>query len=153
MNIPRPMLASSADRLPRGPQWTYEVKWDGYRALALKTRNGVRLISRNHKDLSRDYPAVVSAVERLESADVVLDGEVVAIDSTGRPSFQALQHRRTATMAVVYYAFDVLRIGDDSMLDRPLDHRRKRLKEIIGRAGPLVLLSEPLPGSPDEIER
>jgi bifunctional non-homologous end joining protein LigD len=89
----RPMLATAASTLPFGPDWTYEVKWDGYRAIAIKDGKRVRLVSRNQKDLTRDYPAVVSAINSLAAADAVLDGEIVALDGNGRPSFQALQYR------------------------------------------------------------
>src|SRR5213076_1978255 len=75
-----PMLASSSDTLPEGPLWTYEVKWDGYRALAAKDGSRVRLISRNQKDLTRDYPAVVVAVQSVRASSFVLDGEIVAVD-------------------------------------------------------------------------
>jgi hypothetical protein len=96
--ISSPMLATLANSLPTGPEWTYEVEWDGYRALAIKSRRGVQLLSRNGKDLARDYPSIVAGVATLKAADVILDGEIVALDSTGQPSFQALQHRRTASL-------------------------------------------------------
>jgi bifunctional non-homologous end joining protein LigD len=99
--ILKPMLATSATALPVGPEWTYEVKWDGYRALAIKGPNGVRLLSRNQKDLTSDYPTVAKAVQALPVREAIFDGEIVAIDDQGRPSFQALQHRRTSTLAFV----------------------------------------------------
>ena len=77
--IPRPMLATSATELPEGPQWTYEVKWDGYRALVVKDGTDVQLISRNQKDLTRDYPTVVAAVRTIRQSSVILDGEIVAL--------------------------------------------------------------------------
>lgn len=145
------MLATSAEALPVGPQWTYEVKWDGYRALAMKDGRGVRLMSRNQKNLTRDYPAVAAAVAALKSPDVVLDGEIVAIDATGRPSFQALQHRSLAGLTIVYYAFDLLQLNTETFLDRPLAERRRRLSATVKASG--VLLSEALPGTVDQIER
>jgi bifunctional non-homologous end joining protein LigD len=147
------MLATSADALPTGPQWTYEVKWDGYRALAIKAGARVQLLSRNQKDLTRDYPGVVAGVRQLNTSAAVLDGEIVALDADGRPSFQALQYRRTGVLAVVYYAFDLLQLGDQSLLDDSLDRRRHQLKALLTKASPVVLLSEPLPGSPAHIER
>src|SRR5580765_3580817 len=116
--ILKPMLAVQAHALPVGPRWTYEVKWNGYRALAIKDYSGVRLESRDQKDLTRDFPTIVSAVEAAKEPKFILDGEIVALDSTGRPSFQALQHRRTS--ALTFYAFDALAIGDESMLRKPL---------------------------------
>jgi bifunctional non-homologous end joining protein LigD len=79
--------------LPVGPDWTYEVKWDGYRAIAMKNGKRVRLVSPNQKDLTRDYPQVVASLSTLAPADAVMDGEIVALDGNGHPSFQALQHR------------------------------------------------------------
>ena len=76
----RPMLATSSTELPEGPQWTYEVKWDGYRALAMKDGSKVRLISRNQKDLTRDYPTVVGAIQTVRQGSMILDGEIVALD-------------------------------------------------------------------------
>ncbi|MFI5302509.1 MAG: non-homologous end-joining DNA ligase [Polyangiales bacterium] len=145
------MLATSAAKLPGGDQWTYEVKWDGYRALAVKDGNGVRLISRNQKDLTRDYPGIAKAMADLRAADVILDGEIVALDATGRPSFQALQHRRTNTLALVYYAFDLLQFDGRSVVRDTLEQRRRQLKQVL--AGSQVLLSEALPGSLADIER
>src|SRR5215813_3669248 len=115
-SIPKPMLAQSADELPIGRAWTYEVKWDGYRTLAVKDRGRVILLSRNHKHLTRDYPSVASAVLKLSTPSFVLDGEIVALDSSGRPSFQALQHRATRGLTLVYVAFDTLALGDESLV-------------------------------------
>jgi bifunctional non-homologous end joining protein LigD len=145
------MLATSATELPEGLLWTYEVKWDGYRALALKHGPRVQLLSRNQKDLTGDYPGVVAAMKSMRTADAVLDGEIVAVDGEGRPSFQALQHRSTGGITIVYYAFDVLRVGRESLISQPLAARRQRLKLIT--LGSSILRSEPLPGSPARIER
>ena len=146
------MLARAADELPVGGAWTYEVKWDGYRTLAVKDRGRVTLLSRNHKHLTRDYPSVASAVLALSAPAFVIDGEIVALDSAGRPSFQALQHRATKGLTLVYVAFDTLAIGDESLTHQPLAARRARLREMLADRSPLVVLSEPLPGSPGRIE-
>jgi bifunctional non-homologous end joining protein LigD len=145
------MLAASADTLPEGPEWTYEVKWDGYRAIAVKDGDRVRILSRNEKDLTRDYPSVVTAVRSVRVPQLTLDGEIVALDDEGRPSFQALQHRSTAGLTIAYYAFDVLSVGRESLIAQSLAVRRGRLRLLILGSG--VLLSEPLPGSPSRIER
>ena len=144
----RPMLATSATELPQGKDWTYEVKWDGYRALAVKGPSGGQLISRNQKNLTTDYPSIAKAINALPAGDAVLDGEVVALDAAGRPSFQALQHRRTNALA--YYAFDLLQVDGTPLLREPLEARRRRLKDLIRGSG--ILLSDVLPGSPHHIE-
>src|SRR3954453_17718834 len=87
----QPMLLLPANALPEGPHLSYEVKWDGYRAIAIKSDGKVRLRSRNDKDFNRRYPAVVKALDGLPG-ETVVDGEVVALDHTGRPSFNALQN-------------------------------------------------------------
>src|SRR5207342_10925 len=110
---------------PRGKDWTYEVKWDGYRALAVKSASGAQLISRSQKNLTRDYPAIAKAIDALPVGNAVLDGEIVALDADGRPSFQSLQHRRTSALALVYYAFDLLEVDGKSLLRTPLDERRR----------------------------
>jgi bifunctional non-homologous end joining protein LigD len=142
------MLASSATALPRGAEWTYEVKWDGYRILAIKDRGRVKLLSRNLKDLTSAYPSVATAVSGVRAASALLDGEVVAVDEDGRPSFQALHHQSGRT--IVYYAFDVLHLNGRDLLRTPLEERRAALTTLL-QAGP-VLVSEPLPGTPEQIE-
>ena len=72
----RPMLASSATELPEGSDWSYEVKWDGYRAIAIKDAASVQLSSRNVKDLTREYPTVAAGVRTLGHRSVMLDGEI-----------------------------------------------------------------------------
>ena len=89
--------------------------------------------------------------DRSLPVDVILDGEIVALDSEGHPSFQALQHRRTSALSVVYYAFDLLDLEGESLLRKPLDERRRRLKTVVRDSH--VLLSDVLPGSPQHIER
>jgi bifunctional non-homologous end joining protein LigD len=143
------MLASSATLLPKGAGWSYEVKWDGYRTLALKNGPRVKLLSRNLKDATRLYPTVAREVARLHAESALLDGEVVAIDDQGRPSFQALHHQMAHT--VVYHAFDVLHLDGRDLITTPLDERRALLSDVL--KGSHLLRSEPLPGTPDEIEQ
>jgi bifunctional non-homologous end joining protein LigD len=143
-----PMLATSAPVLPRGDEWSYEVKWDGYRTLVVKDGARVRLWSRNLKDVTGQYPSVAKAVAQLKSNDVVLDGEIVAVDQQGRPSFQALHHQSAHTL--VYYAFDVLHAGGRELLKTPLDERRTILAGILKQSD--ILNSEPLPGTAEQIE-
>ena len=92
----QPMAASVASSLPVGSHLSCEVKWDGYRTLLLKDGTRVQLHSRNLKDLTADYPHIVVAASSLPEA-VLLDGEIVALDERGLPTFQALQHRSVKT--------------------------------------------------------
>jgi bifunctional non-homologous end joining protein LigD len=143
------MLASSAVRLPQGVAWSYEVKFDGYRTLALKDGPRIKLLSRNLKDATRLYPSVAREVSRLRTEAVLIDGEVVAVDEEGRPSFQALHH--LAAHTVVYYAFDLLHLDGRDLTTTPLDERRELLAKVL--KGSRLLRSEPLPGRPEQIEK
>src|SRR5215216_3942645 len=105
------MAARVVDKPPEGDEWMYEVKFDGYRALLLKDGNRVRIRSRNDKDLTDAYPSVAVAGQRLKARQAVVDGEIVAVDAKGHPSFQALQHRAAHPHHVIaFYAFDLLHL-------------------------------------------
>jgi bifunctional non-homologous end joining protein LigD len=151
MRLPQPMLARLDATLPAGPQWSYEVKLDGYRCLAEK--NGSRVILHSRRAThGTNYPAVTAAVAALAVGRAVLDGEIVAVGPDGRPSFQALQHRTASKgYAFVFYAFDLLRLHDRDLTGEPLRIRRQLLEPLV--RGTRVLLSEPLPGTPAQIER
>jgi DNA ligase D-like protein (predicted ligase) len=147
-----PMLALLNAELPVGPEWSYEVKWDGYRALLHKHGERITLESRRQADLTRTYPTVVAAARTLHAAEAILDGEIVALDGNGQPSFQALQHRSTAgSFAIVYYAFDILAREGADLGALPLRVRRQHLADVVH--GTAILLSEPLPGTPSRIEQ
>ena len=144
------MMAKLADTLPEGEQWSYEVKWDGYRALLLKSGDRVRLMSRKENDLTATYPTIEDAGRKLEAETAILDGEIVALDAKGKPSFQALQHRSAhRNHAIVFYAFDLLHLNGENLTQLPLIQRRKRLPSIVKGSG--ILLSEPLPGTPQQV--
>ncbi len=143
------MMAVPASLLPSGPEWVYEVKWDGYRTLAIKDGGRVTLISRNLKNVTSQYPSVVASVTSLAPTAAILDGEIVALDKQGRPSFQALQHRSATKHQIAFYAFDLLQVNGRDMLKVPLEKRQEHLARIVD--GSSVLLSEPLPGSPKQI--
>jgi DNA ligase D-like protein (predicted ligase) len=144
-----PMMATSATTLPVGDEWSYEVKWDGYRAQAVKQGASVVLASRNLKDITKQYPSVARAAARVAADAALLDGEIVALDGEGRPSFQALHHASFEGISLVYYAFDLLHLNGRDLTRAPLDERRATLRRIVDGSG--VLLSEALPGTPEDI--
>ena len=123
----QPMAASLVDALPTGDEWLYEAKFDGYRVLALKDGSTVKLLSRKGNDLTADYPAIHSAVSGLKAKAIVIDGEVVAFDEAGRPSFQHLHHRSAKPAAIRYFAFDLLHLNGKDLQREPLTVRREAL--------------------------
>jgi bifunctional non-homologous end joining protein LigD len=134
----RPMLATLVDELPRAGEWLYEVKFDGYRAIAYVRGGSCELRSRTDNDLTARFGEVATAIDRATRDDAVLDGEVCALDERGRPSFSAMQ---TGTGRLVYYAFDCLEARGETLVDLPLEERRARLEELV-RAGSAVMVSE-----------
>jgi DNA ligase D-like protein (predicted ligase) len=143
------MMATPSAAVPTGPEWTYEVKWDGYRTLAYITSGAVTLRSRNLKNFTATYPTVAAAVRSVQASEAILDGEIVAVDSEGRPSFQALQHRTRGVHTIVFYAFDMLHLNGRDLVRLPLETRRELLTATVG--GSDVLLSTELPGTPAQI--
>jgi bifunctional non-homologous end joining protein LigD len=144
------MTATLIQSLPEGEQWLYEVKLDGYRALVMTEGQRVRIISRNGKDLTANYPTIVAAAGKLHATSAILDGEVVALDANGRPSFQALQHRSAhPSHAIAFYAFDLLHLDGTDLTREPLDSRRGLLPKVLKGSG--ILLSMALPGTASEV--
>src|SRR6185437_2617645 len=146
-----PMAAVAVKQLPEGDDWLYEVKWDGYRALIIKDGAAVRIQSRNDKDLSPMYPGIVAAAQTLGADRVVLDGEIVALDESGRPAFQALQHRgSTPNHRIVLYAFDVLHVNGRDLTGESIDKRRALLSKLVGET-PIIRVSDDLPGTAAQV--
>ena len=144
------MAAHIVDRLPEGADWMYEVKFDGYRALLIKNDERLQIRSRNEKDLTATYPTIAAAARRIQAEQAVVDGEIVAVDSTGRPSFQALQHRSAHPgHAIVFYAFDLLHLDGLDLTNAPLEKRRANLPTVLNGSG--ILLSSELPGSATDV--
>jgi bifunctional non-homologous end joining protein LigD len=137
------MKALLQDQLPRGPQWIYEIKFDGIRALAIKNGNAVKLLSRNQKDLSAKYAEITKAVEALSAIDLVLDGEIVAVDDQGRSSFQLLQscHSADKRPSLLYYVFDLLVLNGRDVTRLPLAERKTLAEQIMPDSSALLRFS------------
>jgi DNA ligase D-like protein (predicted ligase) len=133
-----PMLLLRTEKLTEGPNWQYEIKLDGYRAVAFKTNGRVYLRSRNDNDFAGRYPAIVKALAGLPD-ETVIDGEVVALDETGRPSFNILQNAGSARVPIVFYVFDVMILAGRNVMREPLEVRRELLKRKV-----LPTLKEPI---------
>lgn len=126
-----PMLAKLHDEAFDNEDWVYELKWDGYRAIAEINRKNRKLYSRNGLSFEDKYPQIFEALTAVKKK-VVLDGEVVVFDEHGKPSFQALQQFDPANPApIVYYVFDVLYINGKSVEDKTLLERKALLKELL----------------------
>ena len=123
------MYARLVNELPEGKEWLYEVKFDGYRCLAGRDASGVTLWTRRENLFTAQFPHIARACERLRSGTLV-DGEIVALDVSGRVSFNLLQHHRSKAQALLFYAFDVLIYRGRSLVELPLSTRREVLSEI-----------------------
>jgi DNA ligase D-like protein (predicted ligase) len=132
------MLLLRSEKLPEGPDWLYELKLDGYRALAIKTGGKLQLRSRNDNDFTGRYPEIAAALRSIPD-ETVIDGEVVALDEQGRPSFNLLQNFGSAGTPLIYYVFDALIVGGRDVTRETLDTRRKLLETAV-----LPLLDEPI---------
>ena len=123
------MLLLKTDALPDdSARWEYQLKLDGYRAIAFKAGGKIYLRSRNDKDFGLRYPSVVAALAKLPD-ETVIDGEVVAFDEEGKPSFNALQNYGSAPAPVVFYVFDVMMLAGKDVLSEPREKRRKLLEQ------------------------
>src|ERR1700681_4918843 len=131
-----PMLLLRTDSLPNdGDRWEYQLKFDGYRAVALKTGGKIHLRSRNDNDFSIRYPNVVRGLAKLPD-ETVIDGEVIALDEDGRPSFNILQNYGSSKAPVLYFVFDVMVLAGRDVMREPLEVRRELLeKKILPRLG------------------
>ena len=134
------MLATLSKEPVVGPDWVFEEKYDGIRAVAEKKRDRVTLWSRTGQDLTGGFAEVVEAIRRTTDRDLVLDGELVVIDPKGVSRFQLLQRRGIdPRVRPVYVVFDVLRSNGRDMMRAPLEDRRARLLALVPkRSGPLM---------------
>ncbi len=137
-----PMAATLSVLPPDDDSWGYEIKWDGVRALAFVEPGRLRLVSRNLRDVTSQYPEIRDLTRALGARHAVLDGEIVAFDDTGRPSFQRLQARMHVTsdaevarrrreVPVVYVVFDLLYLDGRSWFDEPYAERRRTLESVV----------------------
>jgi bifunctional non-homologous end joining protein LigD len=124
-----PMRCRAVTALPEDGRWKFEIKFDGYRCIAVKRGSEVILFSRNKNVLNDRFPNVVDAL-RLMDGEFVLDGEIVALDEQGRPSFQLLQNSRTRPLSAYFYLFDLLIRDGEALHTQTIERRRERLSEL-----------------------
>src|SRR5215813_681994 len=148
-----PMYARLVQNLPQGQEWLYEVKFDGYRCLAGRDAKEVTLWSRRENLFTKQFPQIAQACERLP-LNTLVDGEIVALDETGRVSFNLLQHHRSKAHALVFYAFDVLIYRGRSVLNVPLYFRREVMHRIFEDTKTVpISLSENIEATPRDLVR
>lgn len=145
------MKALSVETVPAG-DWHLEIKFDGYRAIAVLNAGKVELWSRNHKPLD-EYPEINDALARLPCASAVLDGEIVALDASGRSRFQLLQGRSLSGVrpTLVYYVFDLLERDGRSWLGAPIEERQKALAGLVKTSSGALRLSPVFKAAPDAL--
>src|SRR6266481_5907588 len=143
-----PMECLGVSKLPEGPNFVWEVKLDGYRALAVKSGTGVTLFSRRRKSLNRQFPYIVEALADLPAGTVV-DGELVAIDDSGRPDFSLLQNFRAEASRIHYYIFDLLRWKDRDVTGLSLVERRELLKSLVAIRDKRIRISDYVEAAPE----
>jgi len=126
-----PQLATLQDKPPEGDQWFHELKFDGYRMLCHVDSTRVRFWSRSQKDWTHKFPYLSRAVRDFPGTNVILDGEVVAVDSKGRASFQKLQQAmKTGDAGFIFHVFDLLYIDGFNLTKTPLRERKRVLAEL-----------------------
>src|SRR6202035_4413966 len=123
-----PMKATLVNSMPTG-SWIYEIKFDGYRALALRGGNQTRILSRNQKGLGKKFQLIANSIAELNVQDAVIDGEIVALDDKGRSSFQLLQGFDMGLVRppIAFYAFDLLRLNGTDLRGLPIEERKAKL--------------------------
>ena len=146
-----PQLASLVDRIPPGDDWLYEIKFDGYRLLTRVDGHSVRCFTRNGNDWSAKLPTLIDAVRACKLAPCWLDGEVVVLDASGVPDFQALQNAfdDKRTSALTYFVFDLPFYDGNDLRGQPLTTRRERLQALLAtNSQPLIRFSDAFAGDP-----
>lgn len=135
-----PMECLAVSKLPDGPQWVYEIKLDGYRAIAARSNGSSRLCSRRGNSFNKQYPGVFAGLADLPD-NTVIDGEVVALNDAGLPDFNLLQHYRSAVERIHYFVFDLLVYRGRNLTHLPLVERR-RLLDSLHFASPKVIVAK-----------
>lgn len=136
-----PMLATAVDKPFSSSEWLFELKLDGYRAIAEIINGKLFFYSRNGLSLIKKYPTIVTALRKIKT-NIVLDGEIVLLNEKGRPDFQKLQnYGQNRDYQLVYYVFDILSHDGNDLKTIPLIERKKLLKKVLKKSGPVRFCS------------
>jgi bifunctional non-homologous end joining protein LigD len=136
-----PCLPTKAPEPPTGEAWLHEIKHDGFRVIARKDGDRVRLYSRPGNDLTYRFPLIVESLARLRSRSCIIDGEAVACDDNGMPSFDRIRYRRHDA-SVFLFAFDLIEWNGDDLRREPLAVRKATLASVLAKAAPGLCLNE-----------
>ncbi|MDB6150352.1 MAG: putative ATP-dependent ligase [Chthoniobacter sp.] len=145
-----PMQCKAVTILPAEANWTFEMKFDGYRCIAVKHGAELTLFSRNEKILNDRFPKVVEALLAID-ADFVLDGEIVALDEQSKPSFQLLQNTLSRALPTYLYAFDLLNANGVALHTKTIEQRREHLIELLAQAADPLRMSPLLQAPGDKV--
>ena len=145
-----PMECLSVTKLPEDSQWLWEIKLDGYRAIAVKSGSDVKLFSRQKKSLNTQFPSILEGLADLP-AETVVDGELVAIDDSGRPDFNLLQNFRSEAARIHYYVFDLLCCKGRDLRRLPLTERRALLKSLVAIHDKRIRISDYVEAAPGDL--
>jgi bifunctional non-homologous end joining protein LigD len=140
-----PCLPTKAHTLPSGDLWLHEIKHDGFRVIARKDGDRVRLYSRPGNDMTRRFPLIAEALTRLRSRSCIIDGEAVACDDNGLASFERIRYRQHDG-DVFLYAFDLIALNGDDLRRDPLQVRKATLASIVAKARPGIRFNEHIEG-------
>ena len=140
-----PCLPTKAPTPPSGALWLHEIKHDGFRIVARKDGDRVRLYSRPGNDLTYRFPLIAESLARLRSRSCIIDGEAVCCDDNGMPSFDRIRYRRHDA-SVFLYAFDLIELNGDDLRRDPLDVRKATLSSVVAKAGAGIRYNEHIEG-------
>ena len=144
------MECLAVPKIPDSPDWIYEVKLDGYRALAVNTHGTLNLFSRRRNSFNRQYPLVYEALGDLPE-NTVVDGEIVALDDEGKPNFSLLQHYASQASHIHYFIFDLLLCKERDLTRLPLSERRRLMKSVLKLRSPRVRICDQFDASANDM--
>ena len=137
-DLPEPCQPTAAAKPPSGPGWIHEIKYDGYRMMAMRASGSTRLITRNGHDWAARYPLVVAAVDALWARSCIIDGEIAKCDERGLAVFDLLRTGPGAKTDVALFAFDLLELNGEDLRREPIEARKARLAKLLRHSDPNV---------------
>jgi len=144
------MECLAVPQLPDGSNWVYEIKLDGYRAVATNSKGTLSLFSKNRKSFNRQYPYLVQTPSDLPD-NTVIDGEIVALDDAGRPDFNSLQHSRNQASRICYFVFDLLVYQNRDLTQLPFTDRRQIMSSVLKFRSPRIRMAQHFETSAEEM--